>query len=103
MAVQVKIISLLGRLVAIAVLYHAWIVIGRLYLSPISKFPGPKLAAVGHFFSLGKDLRLRLRYQIYYDVILGGRYWHQIAELHKKYGPVVQINPYEFHISDPEF
>lgn len=48
-------------------------------------------------------LSARLRYEIYYDVILDGRYWQKIGELHKKYGPVVRINPYELHISDPEF
>jgi cytochrome P450 len=43
------------------------------------------------------------RYEFYYDVILGGRYWYKIGELHEKYGPVVRINPYELHFSDPEF
>ena len=49
------------------------------------------------------NLSAHLRYEFYYDVILGGRYWSKIGELHEKYGPVVRINPYELHISDPEF
>lgn len=43
------------------------------------------------------------RYEIYYDVIQPARYWSKIQELHKIYGPVIRINPYELHISDPDF
>lgn len=44
------------------------------YFGPLSKFPGPKLAAA------------TLWYEFYYDVILQGRYTFKIKELHKKYG-----------------
>ena len=63
----------------------------RLYLSPVSKVPGPKLAI------------LSLWYEFYYDVVLRGRYTWKIAELHKQYGPIIRINPYEVHINDPDF
>lgn len=56
-----------------------YIVIGavyRLYLSPIAKFPGPKLAA------------LTLWYEFYYDVVKRGRYTWKIREMHEKYGAV---------------
>ena len=46
----------------------------RLFLSPLSKFPGPKLAAA------------TLLYEAYYDVALKGQYTLKIEELHKKYG-----------------
>lgn len=46
----------------------------RLYLSPISKFPGPKLAA------------LTLWYEFYYDVVRTGSYMAEIKEMHNKYG-----------------
>ena len=63
----------------------------RLYLSPISSFPGPKLAA------------LTLWYEFYYDVVLGGQYLFHLRDLHAKYGPIIRINPYELHIADSEF
>jgi len=45
-----------------------------LYLSPLSKFPGPKLAA------------LTLWYEFYYDVIRNGKYLWEIEKMHEKYG-----------------
>ncbi|EXJ81909.1 hypothetical protein A1O1_07976 [Capronia coronata CBS 617.96] len=44
-----------------------------------------------------------LRYEFYYDVILGGQYTFRIMELHKQYGPVVRINPRELHFYPPHF
>ena len=44
------------------------------YLGPLSKFPGPKLAAA------------TLCYEFYYDVILKGQYTFKIEDLHKEYG-----------------
>jgi hypothetical protein len=67
------------------------LVIRRLYFSPISQFPGPKLA-ISTFW-----------YQFYYDVVLGGQYVWKVRDLHKKYGPIVRINPYELHVDDPDF
>ena len=46
----------------------------RLYLSPLARYPGPKLAALSNW------------YEFYYDVILQGRYTFKIKELHEKYG-----------------
>lgn len=36
-------------------------------------------------------------------MVLGGRYIFHIRDLHAQYGPIVRINPYELHISDPEY
>lgn len=36
-------------------------------------------------------------------MILRGQYTFHIRDLHKKYGPVIRINPYELHVSDPSF
>ncbi|KAI9767291.1 MAG: hypothetical protein M1839_004535 [Geoglossum umbratile] len=77
--------------VAASILYILVLAVYRLYFSPIAKFPGPKLAA------------LTLWYEFYYDVIMRGRYTWKIWELHQEYGPIVRINPYELHISDPDY
>lgn len=42
-----------------------------------------------------------LRYEFYYDVILRGQYMFHLQALHARYGPIIRINPYEVHISDP--
>lgn len=43
------------------------------------------------------------RYEFYFDVILRGQYTFHIRDLHTNYGPVIRINPYELHISDPYY
>ncbi|KAI9724083.1 MAG: hypothetical protein M1812_000802 [Candelaria pacifica] len=73
------------------VLYIIGGVIYRLYLSPIAKFPGPKLNALTFWV------------EIYYDVIKKGQYFHEVDKLHQKYGPIVRINPHELHIKDRDF
>ena len=44
-----------------------------------------------------------IRYEFYYDIVLGGQYTFHIARLHEKYGPVIRINPHELHVHTPEF
>ena len=75
----------------LAFLYCLWGIVYRLYLSPIANIPGPRLAAITWWF------------EYYYDVIFYGKYIFKIRDLHKEYGPIVRINPYEVHISDPDF
>src|SRR4051794_6755921 len=71
--------------------YNLLLAVYRLFLSPISHFPGPRLAAATGW------------YEFYYDVIKGGIYPFKIVELHKQYGPIIRINPWELHVSDPNF
>jgi len=56
------------------VLYLLTLAFYRLYLHPLAKFPGPKLAAVTRY------------YEAYYDIIKNGQYTFRIAEMHKRYG-----------------
>ncbi|KAH6667915.1 putative P450 monooxygenase [Halenospora varia] len=82
---------------SVEVILVSWIVyaiygaIWRLYLSPLAKFPGPKLAALTRL------------YEAYYEVIKGGQYTFKLLELHENYGPIVRISPWEVHIKDPDY
>jgi hypothetical protein len=51
----------------------------RLYLSPLARYPGPKLAALSNW------------YEFYYDVILQGNFTFHIQELHKQYGMALAL------------
>lgn len=46
------------------------------------------------------SLTLTSRYEFYFDVYLQGKYAWKIQELHKRYGPIVRINPEELHVDD---
>ena len=54
--------------------YCLSLMVYRLFISPLSKFPGPVLAA------------LTIYYEAYFDIVKGGQYTFKIRELHKKYG-----------------
>lgn len=67
----------------------AYIVVGaiyRLYFHPLSKFPGPKLAAITHL------------YEFYFNLVKGGMFIWEIERMHEKYGTV----PVEFVDSLPQ-
>ena len=61
-------------LLSIFVFYLAGLGLYRLYVDPIAKFPGPKIAA------------LTLWYEFYYDVIKRGKYTLEIEKMHEAYG-----------------
>ena len=84
----------------------------NVYFHPLSKFPGPKLAAASRW------------YEGYYDNLVGqgGQYMYEIDRIHQKYGqiyvgwcesffcplttctgPIVRIGPNELHVKDLEF
>ena len=55
-------------------LYLMYIAVYRLFLNPLAKVPGPKLAA------------LTRCYEMYYDLIKPALFPWKIMELHEKYG-----------------
>jgi hypothetical protein len=59
---------------ALILLYGFLIGIHRVYLSPLSHIPGPKIAAFTWW------------YEAYYDVIKRGQYVDIIKKMHEKYG-----------------
>lgn len=54
--------------------YRTFLIIYRVYLHPLARFPGPKLAAAS------------LRYEFYFDVIKRGRFAWEIKQVHEVYG-----------------
>lgn len=72
-------------------LYIVAVIFYRLVLSPLAKFPGPRLAAATRL------------YETYYQILGGGTFTWHINDLHDKYGPVVRITPWEIHIKDPGY
>jgi hypothetical protein len=56
--------------------YFAGVVVHRVFLSPLAKFPGPKLAAAS------------VLYEFYYDIICKGQYTFKIKQLHDEYGSI---------------
>lgn len=81
-----------SKLLALPVVFVAWLAglaVYRLYLHPLSKFPGPKLAALTKW------------YEAYYEIVLNGKFTFHIEDLHRKYGPIIRITPDEIHIQDP--
>lgn len=63
----------------------------RLYLHPLSHYPGPRLAAATKW------------HEFHHDVLLRGRFAWEIKRMHAVYGPVVRITPDELHINAPDF
>lgn len=77
--------------IAAAAIYLTTKVIYRLYLHPLSRFPGPKLAAATYL------------YGAYYDVVEEAHFVFKLGALHDTYGPVVRISPGEVHVRDSGF
>ncbi|PGH30872.1 hypothetical protein GX50_06373 [[Emmonsia] crescens] len=72
-------------------IYIATLLFYRFFFHPLSHIPGPPLA-VATFL-----------YEWYYDLYLDGQFTFMLKGLHKKYGPVIRINPDEIHIDDPDY
>ncbi|KAL6239864.1 hypothetical protein BDW75DRAFT_226906 [Aspergillus navahoensis] len=74
-----------GLLSAAFALYSAALVVYRLYMHPLARFPGPKIAAATGW------------YEFYHDVIRGGMYVHEIKKMHEQYGSMGMTMGHELH------
>lgn len=71
--------SILTPVALTSLLYLTVLAFYRLFLHPLVRFPGPKLAAITRY------------YEAYYDVVQNGQYMFKIAELHKQYNILIEI------------
>ncbi|KAJ8079331.1 hypothetical protein PM082_021833 [Marasmius tenuissimus] len=67
--------------------YLLFLSIYRLVFHPLAKFPGPRAAALTHY------------YRAYYDVVRHGGWLDQLKVLHARYGPIIRVGPNELHFS----
>lgn len=70
------------HLATACIAYLVTLVVYRLTIHPLARFPGPHLAAITRY------------YEAYYDVFCNGHYTFKIAELHKKYGKHSLYSPF---------
>lgn len=59
---------------AVSFAYVTYLAVQRCYLHPLSRFPGPRLAALTHY------------YQAYFEIIQDGAFLEHLEKLHAIYG-----------------
>jgi hypothetical protein len=74
-------LNLILLLISLSLLYLGVLLFHRLYLSPLSKFPGPKIAAA------------TLWTEFYYDAVLRGQFQFKVREWHEIYGMLLEKRP----------
>ncbi|KAI0553291.1 cytochrome P450 [Xylaria curta] len=63
----------------------------RLFLHPLSKYPGPTVAIISNSW-----------YEWYWNYYHNGQMIFELESLHKLHGPVVRIGPNDLSVNDPE-
>lgn len=71
---RLSLVQYVGLGLVATIAYACYRVVYELYISPLAKFPGPKLAAVTR------------AYELYHDIVLSGQYTFKIRDLHAQYG-----------------
>ncbi|KAF2164366.1 hypothetical protein M409DRAFT_25245 [Zasmidium cellare ATCC 36951] len=82
--------NILLSLLTALTLYLLTLALYRLYLHPLSRFPGPTLAALTYL------------YEIHHDVFTtpNGQFATHLNTLHARYGPIIRCSPDEIHVQD---
>lgn len=81
-------LSYVPLVLSLYVSYGITLGIYRVYFSPLSHIPGPKLAAATRW------------YEFYYDAIKVAKFYKQIEKLHAQYGKfIVKKLSYQTHMS----
>lgn len=70
-----------GIFAASTVIYFVSSCFYNLYLHPLRKIPGPKLAAIGPYL------------EFYHEVLRDGQYLWEISKMHDKYGKICRDAP----------
>lgn len=87
-----------AALLSAAGLLAGWLVsiaIYRLFFHPLANFPGKRLVALSKLYgsrtlwSLDRAEANDNRPEWYHDIVKGGRYWHEIDEMHQEYGTLM--------------
>ncbi|KAL5385758.1 hypothetical protein DPSP01_004541 [Paraphaeosphaeria sporulosa] len=84
------VLFVVGTLAATFLLYSSGLVIFRLCFSPLSQFPGPKLAAATAWYETLVDITSNNFHEI-------------LMDMHKQYGPIIRCSPWEISINDAEY
>lgn len=95
-------------LLVVVVVYLVSLAIYRLYLHPLSRFPGPKLAALTNYWELYQDFFREESGYLFIELDnlhnkYGERFPRRQIYLHpyqRPAGPIVRIRPNEVHVKD---
>jgi hypothetical protein len=74
MILQTSTLALVTGAASACILYLTYLILHRLFLSPLAQFPGPKIAAATGW------------YEFYFDYFHNGAYIFEIERLHRVYG-----------------
>jgi hypothetical protein len=103
--------ALLATLFVVCITYGVGLAIHRLWLSPIAKFPGPKLAALTKWYEFYYEV-IKMANSLFISRICTrnmacqpgtSKTVERVNHLGTYTGPIIRITPEELHIQDSEY